>query len=216
MTCITIQSVLSLSTIHSQGGSEWTKGPSRGVLSTFLYLVFINDLIDELELTNNTGILRINSSSPVLADDLSCIAVSPLALQSMLNVAYTYAIKWRFSFNAEKSCIVKFRAKGNRLPDDFKWYIGPYEIPCEENYNHLGILINHKCKLSDRIHAACNKGRKSYFALSDLGTTFFKSVDFHTPVQNCCFTICSLRMRTLVKSHARGHTASQYIPTLCL
>ena len=140
--------------------------------------MFINDLIDELELTNNTDILRINSSSPVLADDLSCIAVSPLALQSMLNVAYTYAIKWRFSFNAEKSCIVKFRAKGNRLPDDFKWYIGPYEIPCEENYNHLGILINHKCKLSDRIHAACNKGRKSYFALSDLGTTFLNPWTF--------------------------------------
>lgn len=38
--------------------------------------------------------------------------------------------------------------------------------------NHLGIIINEKCKLSDRKQEACNKGRNSYFALSDLCSQF--------------------------------------------
>ena len=52
------------------------------------------------------------------------------------------------------------------------WYLGPAKVPCEHSYNHLGIVVNHKCKLSDRIHEACSKGRKTYIALSDLSTKF--------------------------------------------
>ena len=42
----------------------------------------------------------------------------------------------------------------------------------------LRIVVNHKCKLSDRIHEACSKGRKTYFALSDLGTKFLNLKTF--------------------------------------
>ena len=52
------------------------------------------------------------------------------------------------------------------------WYLGPAKVPCKHSYNPLGIVVNHKCKLSDRIHEACSKGRTTYFALSDLGTKF--------------------------------------------
>lgn len=55
-----------------------------GVLSTFLYLVFINDLINELELNSpNSGLLGVRSSCPSLADDLSFISTSPVQLQRL-------------------------------------------------------------------------------------------------------------------------------------
>uniref|UniRef100_A0A8W8I6Z4 Reverse transcriptase domain-containing protein n=1 Tax=Magallana gigas TaxID=29159 RepID=A0A8W8I6Z4_MAGGI len=51
-----------------------------GILSTFLYLVFINDLLQEIQSQcSNTGIYNIVSSNPTLADDISCIALTPVA-----------------------------------------------------------------------------------------------------------------------------------------
>ena len=40
-------------------------------------------------------------------------------------------------------------------------YLGPAKVSCEHSYNHLGIVVDHECKLSDRMHEACNKGRKT-------------------------------------------------------
>lgn len=83
-------------------------------------------------------------------------------------------------------------------------FLGQCLIPVQENYNHLGVIVDHKCgrlgdtlyvvsqnfrvtfgtphfktfssfttsRLSTRITEACNKGRKSYYALSDLGSQF--------------------------------------------
>ena len=113
-----------------------------GVLSTFLYLVYINDLIVKIEQSSlHTGILNILSNCPSLADDLSCIGLTPLSLQNMLNIALVYSRKWRFKFNAQKSCILKFRAKGNRADQDYEWTLGDDVVPCLDVCNHLGILI---------------------------------------------------------------------------
>ena len=142
-------------------------------MSTFLYLVFINDLVEEIQMnSNDSGILNIPSSNPTLADDLSLIAIYPRVLQRMLDVAVAYSNRWRFKFNAQKSCILSFRAKGAQMDETLSWNLGGIEIPCDDSYTHLGIVVNRKCKLSDRIAAACTKGRKSYFALSDLGSPY--------------------------------------------
>ena len=70
----------------------------------------------------HTGILY----CPSLADYFSCIGLTPLTLQNMLNIALVYSRKWRFKFNAEKSCILKFRAKGNRVDQDYEWTLGAF------------------------------------------------------------------------------------------
>ena len=133
-----------------------------GVLSTFLYLVYIDDLINEIQMhTNNSGILSIPSSCPTLADDMSLIALQPRALQMILDIAYSYANRWRFKFNALKSCVLKFRAIGERIDDNLSWNLGGIDIPCEDSYTHLVIIINRKCSLSDRVISACTKGRTS-------------------------------------------------------
>ena len=114
-----------------------------GVLSTFLYLVFIDDLIREIQVhTGNSGILGIPSSCPTLADDMSLIALYPRLLQTMLDISYSYSNKWRFRFNALKSCILKFRAIGERMDEDLSWNLGGIVIPCEDNCTHLGTVLN--------------------------------------------------------------------------
>ena len=42
------------------------------------------------------------------ADDLTLIASSPDELQGMLNIVHSYAKKWRYSINADKSAVMVF------------------------------------------------------------------------------------------------------------
>ena len=61
-----------------------------------------------------------------------------------------------------------FRARGNRLPQQLTWSLGETTVPCKASYNHLGIVINTKYSTSDKITHACKKGRKPYFATSNM------------------------------------------------
>lgn len=144
-----------------------------GVLSTFLYLVFINDLINSIEqLYTCTKLLNIICNCPSLADDISLIALTPNSLQNMLDVANTYSRRWRFKFNANKSSILQFRSKGNQLKEGSIWTLGDTPVPCSDSCTHLGIIINSKCSLSERIKSVCRKGRNSFYALTDIGSPY--------------------------------------------
>ena len=140
-----------------------------GVLSGLLYLVFINDLLYDLEKCNTkTGVFQINSCCPSLADDISCISTSPLSLQRMLDVCNQYSCKWRFLFNAKKSSIVQFSVNSREVNLDYSWTIGRDTIPASSTYSHLGILLNSRFKSFDRTASACRKGKNAYFALKGI------------------------------------------------
>jgi hypothetical protein len=111
-----------------------------GVLSGLLYLVFINDLLVELEQCNcRTGIFHINACASSLADDVSCISTSPKTLQCMLDVCNEYSRKWCFRFNAKKSYILQFSLNPREKNLIYNWHIGDDKIPSSDNCCHLGI-----------------------------------------------------------------------------
>ena len=74
-----------------------------GTLSTLLYLVHINDLLNELQNSNiGAKILNVNAGNPALADDIALIATSPRALQQLIDIAANYSKQQRFRFNSKK------------------------------------------------------------------------------------------------------------------
>jgi hypothetical protein len=108
-----------------------------GVLSGFLYCVFINELLNMLECTeHNFGVFNVKSTNPTLADGITCFSSSALSLQKLLDNAYTYSCLWRFSFNAQKSSVVVF-GKTNHLVQH-SWTLGSNSISVSDNYKHLG------------------------------------------------------------------------------
>lgn len=144
-----------------------------GMMSSFLYLVFISDLLDEpqLLLLNSNQypiIFDRNYHSPTLADDIACIALSPGALQFMLDTAFIYASKWQFEYNTSKSSILSFHAKNQKQPAEVDIYLGQSKIQYGMVYEHLGIPISSNTKSKSRISNACSKGWRSLYALSDL------------------------------------------------
>ena len=93
--------------------SKWFKH-NRGVrqgsaLSAKLYLIFINDLINELVLCNKGAYLYdLNASSPVQADDISIIATNRESAQEMVEICERYSKAWSFSFSPAKSKLLQF------------------------------------------------------------------------------------------------------------
>lgn len=82
------------------------------------------------------GIYSITSPDPTLADDISCIALSPAAIQNILTTALKYSLNWRFKFNAGKSCGLRFTPSPphNDLP--VTWFLGTESVYLSNTYNN--------------------------------------------------------------------------------
>ncbi|CAC5360222.1 unnamed protein product [Mytilus coruscus] len=138
-------SKINLSSAILSGGnlSTWFK-LNRGVrqgsaLCAKLYLIFINDLTNELESSNKGAFLYdINSSSPVQADDISLIATSHKSAQEMVSICEQYSESWSFSFSPAKIKLLQF---GKKLtgPDIFL-YNEPI-VPVK-SATHVGISLD--------------------------------------------------------------------------
>ena len=75
-----------------------------GVLSPFLYCLFVDQLIDILSAPGfRVSIDNIYRGAPMYADDLALVAGSAEELQAMLDLVHNYAQKWRYNLNADKS-----------------------------------------------------------------------------------------------------------------
>ena len=161
---VVVNSVMSSSFVTSQGVRQ------GGVLSGFLYIVYINELLQDIEhVFPNFGIPNANTSNPSYADDIACLNDSPKGLQVLLNTCYSYSCKWRFNFNAKKSVVIMFEYTRthvhNRHLDRYQWYIGIETIPVVDSCKHLGITLDRRLTNACRVHEACSRARKSYFSL---------------------------------------------------
>ena len=136
-------------------------------MSGLLYLVFINELLVQLQNSNiRTGIDNLTCCAPTLADDIACIATSPCSLQRMLDICTVYSNRWRFQFNANKSCVVQFSKTVSK--PDFQWFINSELIPISDHYTHLGIQLNGNMKSLNRTTNMCQKGRNTYFTIYNI------------------------------------------------
>ena len=80
-----------------------------GVLSSFLYMVYVDELISSLEKSKASAkVLSIRSGVPTFADDISLIALTPYNLQMLVDIVYQYCRKWQFAISVEKSCLLTY------------------------------------------------------------------------------------------------------------
>ena len=122
------------------GGEEmvrWRGGLSRtytvsqgvrqgGILSTCLYLGYINDLLTDYEKAG-VGVMigDVNLSAPTCADD--CMPLSNMSpeMQAMLGTAYSYSQEHRYSIHPGKSSVTEMINKHLTLNKDKKvWRLG--------------------------------------------------------------------------------------------
>ena len=67
----------------------------EGVLSSLLFLTFIDGLLKELEQRGLGAVVcDLETGNPTLADDLTLITMTPVHLQKMLLIVGRYVNKW--------------------------------------------------------------------------------------------------------------------------
>ena len=143
------------------------RGVRQGsVLSAKLYLIFINDLIDELEASKCGAYLHdLSYNSPVQADDISIIATSRHSSQTMVKICERYSVDWSFTFSSTKSQHLHF---GKRTTgQDVCLYNNP--IPCVSFAKHVGITLYSDLKTMDRTLNVCRTLRASVSSITRLG-----------------------------------------------
>jgi len=66
-----------------------------GVLSTFLYLVYVNDLWKNIERSDcGSKVMSASCGNPAFADDVSLLALTHVHLQKMVDIVYDYCQHW--------------------------------------------------------------------------------------------------------------------------
>ena len=143
-------------------GSLYCRAPDRGgVWSPFLYLCFINGLIEYL-VKLNIGFSIANNSfcAPTVADDMLL----------MLNECYRYSCMWRYQYNASKCAVVIFdssKSKAKKYRKDLN--LGTSPLAESDNYKHLGVICDRRSMTSPCVKECCDKIRGTFFSLVNYG-----------------------------------------------
>ncbi|CAG2242874.1 unnamed protein product [Mytilus edulis] len=150
--------------------SNWFKlhrGVRQGsVLSAKLYLIFINDLFDKLESSQQGAFIHdLNASTPVQADDISIIATDRQSSQVMVKICEEYSIHWSFAFSAGKSQLLHFGKPTTGT--DVLLYNEP--ISTVKIAKHCGINLYTCLKSMDRTIDVCRTLRATVISLIRLG-----------------------------------------------
>ena len=142
-----------------------------GVLSAWLYIIYVNDLLVALENRSiGANINNVFYCSPMQADDLALIALCKNDLEEMINICYDYSRKWRYTLNPTKTVVTVFGESSSRfskMKSKRKWFLGSiYEQPW---YKHVGILRYANQRSVERTLISCRKLRGTFISIVGVG-----------------------------------------------
>ncbi|CAC5356193.1 unnamed protein product [Mytilus coruscus] len=112
-----------------------------GILSPFLYKVYVNNLLEDLK-SHNLG-LKIGTNyvgCPTCADDIAFLSSSHQELQCMLSVATHHARQSRVTINPTKTKAVILNKPKNINRSDLNWTLGNTPVYPSEDTTHLGLI----------------------------------------------------------------------------
>jgi len=137
-------------------------------LSTFLYLVYINDLLDDIESSGyGSKVMSVCTGNPAFADDISLLALIPFHLQHLVDIVHTLCLHWKVSVNVDKSSIPVF-TKRRAQPSAYIRY-GDQVIKQTASFVHLGISNCFNTKIKERISCRLQKAKNAFFSMASQG-----------------------------------------------
>ena len=114
-----------------------TKGTRQGgVLSPYLFLCFIDDLLHELCSSNmGLSIHGVNVCCPTVADDMLLQALTKFGLQVLISICVRYFHMWRLEHNALKcNVLVCNETDAEYKRSNRRWMLGTEDLPMDAWY----------------------------------------------------------------------------------
>ena len=146
------------------------------ILSPLLYSVFVDQLLVTLSQSGyGATVNKIYCGAPMYADDLALIGETPEELQAMLDIAVTYASRWRYAFNLGKSHVMVFgESTRSRMEarKHRKWHLGERVIAETDELHHLGVLHTEAHSTVSCTAERSTSGRSAFFALNAVVSRF--------------------------------------------
>lgn len=138
-----------------------------GILSPFLFNVYINDLIAEcIDARVGALLANLNVSILVYADDILLISPIDSHMRILLDICSNYGNLWRIKFNPLKSNIIEFGKQ--RFPDN-EFILNSLTLPKTNKIEYLGVEIDNNLDFDLGSINKFKNVRKSIFSLSFLG-----------------------------------------------
>ena len=142
------------------------KGLVQGdALSPLIFLLFVNDLENDLMSDNYCPSLHINEINVFLlmyTDDTVLLAESPENLQTLLNSLHGYTQRWGLTVNTLKTKIVVFRSAW-RMYDTENWTFDDDNIEVVDTFRYLGLVLNYNGKFCTTQKTLAAQARKAMF-----------------------------------------------------
>uniref|UniRef100_A0A1X7VWE2 Reverse transcriptase domain-containing protein n=1 Tax=Amphimedon queenslandica TaxID=400682 RepID=A0A1X7VWE2_AMPQE len=139
--------------------SFWSpRGSDKVLYSPILYSLFVNDLFLLEDLPGGLFIDSCYVGSPMYVDDICLISDNDSQLQSMLNVADSYANKWLYAFNPDKSVILVLGESptSRQLSQQGRSFILPGKQLSEvDSAKHIAILLSNSASHINRATQVC-------------------------------------------------------------
>lgn len=145
-----------------------------GVLSPWLFTVFVNDLISFLQGTAQTGVVLYGMyyGSPMYADDITMLSRLKNGLDRMLKLLYDYGLLWRITFNQTKTVTMVFGEKtvdSQRNVNRRVWLLGDIQLREKDVWKNLGKIWHVKATDMEPIEDAVKKGYAAGVELAGVG-----------------------------------------------
>ena len=125
--------------------------PQGSILGPLLFLVYINDIVDDL-----TCDVRIFADDTSILEIVQNPTVSSQHLNINLSIIHYWGKLWRMIFNALKSMSVIFSAKINK-PHHPPVLLGDTAIPEVDTHTHLGITLANNLSWHAHVTRITNK-----------------------------------------------------------
>ena len=136
--------------------------PQGSILGPLLFLVYINDIVDE-----------IGTNIRLFADDTSLymIVEDPNSAADLMNVdlskIHTWAKQWLVNFNPNKTEELLISRKQTRV-DHPPLFMNDVQISRVDQHKHLGLIFNEQCTWHNHIHEITSKAWKRVNILRSL------------------------------------------------
>ena len=140
--------------IHGQTSQfkELSAGvPQGSVLGPLLFIIFINDIVDDI--TCDIRLFADDTSLSIAVEDPKCAAK---LLNEDLEKIHNWARKWLVSFNPAKTKTMTFsnkRVKVIHPPLEF----GSTTLEQVTSHKHLGFVLSEDCKWKRHVDSICSK-----------------------------------------------------------
>lgn len=145
-----------------------------GILSTYLYKQYINDLLESLEKYRfGSSLGSIFAGCPTCADDIVLLSDSKQEMQDMIDIVHSYANSHRFQIHPTKSnTIVKSASKKSIESiqnDETKLIMAGNEIDIKSETTHLGLKRCTTSETSINTEERINLARRTLYSLIKSG-----------------------------------------------